>query len=130
MVAHEKIVRDLIKWIDLHIEGRLKIEDVAEKSGYSKWHLQRMFLQVTGETLGCYIRKKKLYFALSELLLTDHSIYQIALTYGFDTQQSFTRVFKNQFGLPPAMFRREAKEKLPFRSELIKYPYQDNSLKF
>ena len=58
MVAHEKIVRDLIKWIDLHIEGRLKIEDVAEKSGYSKWHLQRMFLQVTGETLGCYIRKK------------------------------------------------------------------------
>lgn len=75
-------------------------------------------------------QEKKLYFALSELLLTDHSIYQIALTYGFDTQQSFTRVFKNQFGLPPAMFRREAKEKLPFRSELIKYPYQDTSLKF
>ncbi|VTQ53964.1 Regulatory protein soxS [Campylobacter jejuni] len=56
---HKDVIDSLIGWIDEHIDKPLKISDVAEKSGYSKWHLQRMFQQVIGETLGeLYSRQK------------------------------------------------------------------------
>ncbi len=38
----------------------LSLEKVSERSGYSKWHLQRMFKKETGHSLGQYIRSRKL----------------------------------------------------------------------
>ena len=35
--------------------------------GYSKWHLQRLFLQYKGESLGRYIRERKLLLAARDL---------------------------------------------------------------
>ena len=43
MDRHETIICELLTWIDENIRSPLKIEDVAQRSGYSKWHLQRMF---------------------------------------------------------------------------------------
>lgn len=43
MKNRKDIVNDLIVWINKNIEMPLKIDDVAIKSGYSKWHLQRLF---------------------------------------------------------------------------------------
>ena len=40
--------RDLIDWIEKNLEGKLTIDDVSAKAGYSKWHLQRMFRDDTG----------------------------------------------------------------------------------
>ena len=42
-MSHQKIIQDLIAWIDEHIDQPLNIDVVAKKSGYSKWYLQRMF---------------------------------------------------------------------------------------
>ncbi|MDI5811326.1 hypothetical protein MJM95_29885, partial [Salmonella enterica subsp. enterica serovar Anatum] len=36
------------------------LEKVSERSGYSKWHLQRMFKKETGHSLGQYIRSRKM----------------------------------------------------------------------
>ncbi len=51
---------DLIHWIDTHIENRLNLDMVADRAGYSKWHLQRMFKEHTGHALGEYIRNQKI----------------------------------------------------------------------
>ena len=40
-MSHQKIIQDLIAWIDEHIDQPLNIDVVAKKSGYSKWYLQR-----------------------------------------------------------------------------------------
>lgn len=50
-MSHQKIIQDLIAWIDEHIDQPLNIDVVAKKSGYSKWYLQRMFRTVTHQTL-------------------------------------------------------------------------------
>jgi AraC family transcriptional regulator, mar-sox-rob regulon activator len=49
-MSHQKIIQDLIAWIDEHIDQPLNIDVVAKKSGYSKWYLQRMFRTVTNWT--------------------------------------------------------------------------------
>lgn len=100
------IISDLIKWIEKNLEQPLSIDAVAEKSGYSKWHLQRMFKKVTGQILGTYIRHRRLTHAALALRLTSKPILDIAMQYRFDSQQTFTRSFKRQFNVTPATYRR------------------------
>ena len=54
------IISDLIVWIEKNLEQPLSIDNVSQKSGYSKWHLQRMFKEVTGQVLGTYIRHRQI----------------------------------------------------------------------
>lgn len=42
------IIRDLLAWLDNNLDQPLSLDNVATKAGYSKWHLQRMFKEVTG----------------------------------------------------------------------------------
>ncbi|MDC9592878.1 MDR efflux pump AcrAB transcriptional activator RobA [Xenorhabdus sp. IM139775] len=100
------IIRDLLHWVDNNLDRPLSLDNVAAKAGYSKWHLQRMFKDVTGQAIGSYIRARRLSRAAVALRLTSRPILDIALQYRFDSQQTFTRAFKKQFDRTPAAYRR------------------------
>lgn len=100
------IIRDLLSWLESHLDQPLSLDNVAAKAGYSKWHLQRMFKEVTGQAIGAYIRARRLSKAAVALRLTSRPILDIALQYRFDSQQTFTRAFKKQFTQTPALYRR------------------------
>lgn len=100
------IIRDLLSWLEGHLDQPLSLDNVAAKAGYSKWHLQRMFKEVTGHAIGAYIRARRLSKAAVALRLTSRPILDIALQYRFDSQQTFTRAFKKQFTQTPALYRR------------------------
>jgi len=106
MDRKQQLILTLTHWIDDNIHLPLKIEHVAERSGYSRWHLQRMFYQVMKQSLGKYIREKKLMRAADDLLNSNESVMEISLRYGFESQQSFTRSFTGKYHIPPATFRR------------------------
>lgn len=89
-----EVIKELLLWIEVNLEKPLLLDDVAIKSGYTKWHLQRVFKQATGLTLASYIRGRRLTKAATELRLTKLPVLTIALRYQFDSQQSFTRRFK------------------------------------
>lgn len=89
------IIRDLLVWLEGHLDQPLSLDNVAAKAGYSKWHLQRMFKDVTGHAIGAYIRARRLSKSAVALRLTARPILDIALQYRFDSQQTFTRAFKN-----------------------------------
>lgn len=100
------IIRDLLVWLEGHLDQPLSLDHVAARAGYSKWHLQRMFKEVTGHAIGAYIRARRLSKAAVALRLTSRPILDIALQYRFDSQQTFTRAFKKQFNQTPAWYRR------------------------
>lgn len=102
------IIRDLLVWLETHLDQPLSLDNVAHKAGYSKWHLQRMFKNITGHAIGAYIRSRRLSKAAVALRLTGRPILDIALQYRFDSQQTFTRAFKKQFNQTPASYRRAA----------------------
>lgn len=58
MFISETVIAVIIDWIDNNLHKPLRIEQIARYSGYSKWYLQRLFLQYRGESLGRYIRNK------------------------------------------------------------------------
>ena len=96
----------LIEWIEDNIDKPLRIEDVAKHSGYSKWYLQRMFTTTTGKSMGTWIRDRKLALAADELVNTDDRIVDISERLGFDSQQSFTRIFGKKYNISPSAYRK------------------------
>lgn len=101
-----EIIKELLLWIEVNLEKPLLLDDVAIRSGYTKWHLQRVFKQATGLTLASYIRGRRLTKAATELRLTKLPVLTVALRYQFDSQQSFTRRFKATFGVTPTEYRK------------------------
>lgn len=100
------VIHDLLDWIDNNLESRLDIETVARRAGYSKWHLQRIFKEHTGYPLAEYIRMHKLQRSVERLANSDEPILNVAIALGFDSQQSFNRSFKRQYGQAPDAWRR------------------------
>ncbi|WP_328803054.1 helix-turn-helix domain-containing protein [Rouxiella aceris] len=106
MERHVMLINSLIKWIDGNLDKPLKIKSVADKAGYSQWHIQRIFYQVTNKNIAHYIRDRKLELAAYDLLESHETVFQIGLKYGYDSQQSFTRTFVRKYLIPPATFRK------------------------
>lgn len=70
------IIRDLLSWLETHLDQPLSLDNVAAKAGYSKWHLQRMFKDVTNNAIGAYIRQRRLSKAAVALRLTSRPILE------------------------------------------------------
>jgi len=107
LMSHQQIIQTLIEWIDEHIDQPLNIDAVAKKSGYSKWYLQRMFRTVMHQTLGDYIRQRRLLLAAQALRTTKRPIFDIAMDLGYVSQQTFSRVFRREFDRTPSDYRHQ-----------------------
>nr|WP_255530353.1 helix-turn-helix domain-containing protein [Pantoea sp. S61] len=100
-----KFTLELLHWIEQNLGSSLTIQKIYRKSGYSKWHIQRLFREETGMPLATYIRNRRLARAAQVLKLTNMPIIEIAEALGFGTQQAFTRVFSRHFRTPPRVYR-------------------------
>ena len=76
MTISAQVIDTIVEWIDDNLHQPLRIDDIARHAGYSKWHLQRLFLQYR-ESLGRYIRERKLLLAARDLRDTDQRVYDI-----------------------------------------------------
>ncbi|CUZ66663.1 Right origin-binding protein [Serratia marcescens] len=105
MDYRKDILVQVLEYMEKNIIEGLSVEKVSIVSGYSKWHLQRLFKHYFGITLGTYIRNRKL--SRSAVLLKQHqgNILDVAMASGFASQQCYTRAFKRFFGETPNSFR-------------------------
>ncbi|MGK3142544.1 helix-turn-helix domain-containing protein [Pantoea sp. C2G6] len=103
---NESVIISVTEWINCHLDQRLSIDDIACKAGYSKWYLQKLFARYHDETLARYIRKQKLIASIYELKNSRTPIITLALKYHFESQQSFTRAFKQVMGCTPSACRK------------------------
>ena len=86
-------IHDLLGWIDNNLDSRLDIDTVSRR-------------EHTGYPLAEYIRAQKLQKSVERLAQSDEPILNVAIALGFDSQQSFNRSFKRQFGQAPGAWRR------------------------
>ena len=81
-------------------------DNISSHCGYSTRQLNRIFEMVTGATMGEFLRWTRLSKALHEIKYSDKSILNIALDYKYESQEAFTRVFKNTFMITPGEYRK------------------------
>lgn len=96
-----------IDYIESHLHEKLDLETVAGAVHYSKYHLHRMFTGTVGLTIHDYVRRRQLTRAAKQLVLSDRPILEIALSAGYDSQQSFTDIFKAMYKKSPDRYRAE-----------------------
>lgn len=101
-----------IDYIEENLSEELSAAEIARQMNVSAFYYQKIFAIVCGFSVGEYIRGRRLSKAGSELVSTDEKIIDIALKYGYDTPEGFTRAFTKFHGSPPSAVRKGA----PIRS--------------
>jgi AraC family transcriptional regulator len=104
---------DLFEGVLASIEEGLKedinIEIIAGKFDLSVRHLQRMFKFAFNQTIGLYIRSRKLAASIDDLFNTGMNVLDIALEYGFEYESSYIRSFQREYGITPGNLRQTGK---------------------
>ena len=100
-------IHQAIQYIEQHLREELTIQDIARQAALSPFYFQKGFAMLCGMTVGDYIRQRRLSVAGLEVLTTDRKIIDIALEFGYDSPDSFTRAFTRFHGLTPAALRKK-----------------------
>src|SRR5262245_51373474 len=98
-------ITPLLVELQAGLDGRLNLDDIAERYGYSRYHFYRMFTKTVGETPRRYIERLRLEKAGYKLWITDESVLDIALSVGFKNHETFSRACRRHFKKSPRELR-------------------------
>ncbi len=98
-------IQQALDFIESNLDQPIDLDTIASATFYSKYHFHRLFHLLTGETVGNYIRKRRLTEAMYELKNSNHRILDVAVKFQFDSQESFCRAFKQYFKITPSRCR-------------------------
>lgn len=95
-------IQRAIDYVEEHIAEEIDYEEAAKRAYSSSFHFQRTFAIICGFTLGEYIRNRRLSLAGEELIDGKSKVIDVALKYGYETPESFSRAFARFHGVPPS----------------------------
>ena len=94
-----------IEYIEANLKNNIRLDDIAKEVGYSKYHLNRIFAESTGQTIHKYIQGRHLSESARKLISSDMHIVDIAQDSGYTSQQSFTLAFRQFYQCTPQVYR-------------------------
>lgn len=95
-----------LDYIEKHIKDDISLEELSSICYYSTHHFHRVFQSIVGIPVNDYIRKRKLSIAAGEIIDSDKKIVDIAVEYGFNSHETFSRAFKRIFDITPNAYRK------------------------
>lgn len=96
---------NITDYIRQHCNEDISLDDIAEMSGFSKYHFSRLFKEFTGTSYYKYLNQKRIEFAENLLLDPEVNITEAAVRSGFNSISAFIRMFKQLKGCTPTEFR-------------------------
>ena len=101
-------IRGAVAYMEDHLTDDVSLDDVARAVHLSPFFLQRGFSLMTGYGVGEYLRNRRLYEAALDLQRTGEKVIDVALKYGYETPESFTKAFTRFHGATPTQVREGA----------------------
>ncbi|MBH1940683.1 helix-turn-helix domain-containing protein [Mobilitalea sibirica] len=101
-----KIIQNTIDEIENRINDKIDADILAESQFVSSFYFQKMFSVFCNCTVSEYIRNRRMTLAGYEIIDTHISILDIALKYGYDSNESFTKAFSRFHGITPSAARK------------------------
>ncbi len=102
-------VQKMLDCVEENLTTSLTLEMLAARLNYSPYYCTRQFHKYAGISLRNYIRLRKVSSAVIDLRDTGERIIDIAVKYGFSSQEAFTRSFKRAYGMAPNEYRKMPK---------------------
>ncbi|MGD9142959.1 MAG: AraC family transcriptional regulator [Dehalococcoidia bacterium] len=94
-----------ISYIEDNLDGEVLTTEAAKRAACSSFHFQRLFFAVLGVTPAEYTRRRRLTLAATELSSGKSKVIDIAMKYGYDSPEAFTRAFRSLHGVTPTAAR-------------------------
>lgn len=94
-----------LQYMEDNMSSEISLEEAARIALCSSYHFQRLFSFITEVTLAEYIRHRRLTMAALELQNGNEKIIDLALKYGYESPDAFTRAFQKLHGITPSAAR-------------------------
>jgi AraC family transcriptional regulator len=99
-------MNDALNYIEENLADEIDFAEVAKRAYCSEYHFKRMFSFLAGVPLSEYIRRRRLTLAAFDLRDSSSRIIDIAVKYGYNSPDSFTRAFQSLHGVTPSEARK------------------------
>lgn len=107
MYEWNEAVQRMIDWTEEHLTEEITLMELSRQVGYSPSYCSSQFHRLCGTTIRQYVAGRRLARAAVDLRDTDERILDIAVKYGFSSQEALTRAFRDAFGCTPGGYRRQ-----------------------
>ncbi|QMS85845.1 AraC family transcriptional regulator [Candidatus Xianfuyuplasma coldseepsis] len=106
-------IQQAINWLEGKLEEEITLQEISNYIRYSSSHTSREFKRYTGSTLRNYIQLRRL--TKAAMMLRDHQIriIDVAVQFGYGSQEAFTRAFVNAFSITPGEYV-QTKRMIPY----------------
>lgn len=100
-------LKEVFDFIEAHYHQGITLCDVAVAVGYSSAYLTNRVKETSGETVNCWIVKRRMAEACFLLQNNNETVEKIAKALGYQDVSHFSRQFRQHHGLPPQAWRKE-----------------------
>lgn len=121
-------IQNAINYIEEHLTEEINYDKVAEEAACSSFYFQRIFSVLCDISLGEYIRNRRLTLAGNELNASDIKVIDIALKYGYESPESFTRAFSKFHGITPSEAKKNGSKLKSFSRLSVKITLSGGSM--
>ena len=110
--ARDPIVGRVLSAIHSEPGRRWTVAELIAAAGSSRSVAIERFARLLGVTPLSYLMRWRLHLAARTLETTQQSVLQVAFDVGYESEASFNRAFKREFGMPPARYRKQTRESI------------------
>jgi len=101
------VLTNALDYIEINLAENISQEEIAKHCSYSLSSLQKMFSRVFHIGIADYIARRRISAASRDLINTDDTILDIALRYGYNSHEVFSRSFTRIWGESPSQYRKK-----------------------
>jgi AraC family transcriptional regulator len=127
-------INRVIDYVNNNLDNSMSLEELASVAFFSPFHFHRIFVAVTGESVNHFTNRIRLEKTARLLKFANHPISDIAMQCGFSSPSTFSRGFKQHYGISPSSYKKSGtiknskirKELFPLNEYLV--PLNDEEL--
>jgi AraC family transcriptional regulator len=118
--AYLESINKAIAFIENNASQDILLKDIATEANLSQYHFHRIFKLLTGNTAKEFLTRLRLEKAALRLKRSSIDIAVVALESGYQNHETFTRAFKEYFGITPVHYRDSIAELINLKQEAYK----------
>jgi AraC-like DNA-binding protein len=111
MRLNQKLADEVVVYIRSNLHKELRVKELARRFLLDPSSLERLANIYLEQPLHQFIREEKLLKSAELLETTDGTLYEIVDAIRLTSISTFSKVFKNRFGLPPGEYRKRCRER-------------------
>lgn len=124
MYQWNEAIQKMIYWIEDNLHENPSLMEMSKLIGYSPYYCSTKFHEIVGMTLKSYMAGRRLAKATLDIRDTNERILDIAIKYGYSSQEALTRAFMSAYGCTPALYRKKPIPVILLNPKAVFHPHQ------